>query len=135
MQKLVSMDDDARRQEGVDRRRTFVEEKQRREQERILEEAKSMALVTTEAAKKTAQETIEAARDEALQRIELVTDYDALADRQLVVEAVLENEAAKEDVFSILGRVVKDPAAILASNTSSIPIMITKRFSRIPSRQ
>jgi 3-hydroxybutyryl-CoA dehydrogenase len=74
----------------------------------------------------------EAARDEALQRIELVTDYDALADSQLVVEAVLENEAAKEDVFSILGRVVKDPAAILASNTSSIPIMKLAMASQRP---
>ena len=74
----------------------------------------------------------EAARDEALQRIELVTDYDALADRQLVVEAVLEKEAAKEDVFSILGRVVKDPAAILASNTSSIPIMKLAMASQRP---
>ena len=74
----------------------------------------------------------EAARDEALQRIELVTDYDALADRQLVVEAVLENQAAKEDVFSILGRVVKDPAAILASNTSSIPIMKLAMASQRP---
>lgn len=74
----------------------------------------------------------EAARDEALQRIELVTDYDALADRQLVVEAVLENQAAKEDVFSILGRVVKDPEAILASNTSSIPIMKLAMASQRP---
>jgi 3-hydroxybutyryl-CoA dehydrogenase len=74
----------------------------------------------------------EAARDEALQRIELVTDYDALADRQLVVEAVLEDQAAKEDVFSILGRVVKDPAAILASNTSSIPIMKLAMASQRP---
>jgi 3-hydroxybutyryl-CoA dehydrogenase len=74
----------------------------------------------------------ETARDEALQRIELVTDYDALADRQLVVEAVLENQAAKEDVFSILGRVVKDPAAILASNTSSIPIMKLAMASQRP---
>jgi 3-hydroxybutyryl-CoA dehydrogenase len=65
----------------------------------------------------------EAARDEALRRIDIVTDVDALADRQLVVEAVVEDEAAKEEVFSQLGQVVNDSEAILASNTSSIPIM------------
>src|SRR6185436_2019904 len=46
-----------------------------------------------------------------------------LADRQLVVEAVVEDEAAKVDVFRALDKVVTDDAAILASNTSSIPIM------------
>jgi 3-hydroxybutyryl-CoA dehydrogenase len=63
------------------------------------------------------------AGEEALGRIRWVTDYEELADRQLVVEAVIENEEAKEGVFSILGRVVTDEEAILASNTSSIPIM------------
>ena len=46
-----------------------------------------------------------------------------MADRQLVVEAVVEDEAAKVDVFRTLDEVVTDPEAILASNTSSIPIM------------
>src|SRR6185436_9435543 len=46
-----------------------------------------------------------------------------LADRQLVVEAVVEDEAVKVDVFRALDKVVTDEAAILASNTSSIPIM------------
>ncbi|MET0324760.1 MAG: 3-hydroxybutyryl-CoA dehydrogenase, partial [Ilumatobacteraceae bacterium] len=46
-----------------------------------------------------------------------------LADRQLVVEAVVEDEQSKIDVFRALDDVVTDPAAILASNTSSIPIM------------
>ena len=46
-----------------------------------------------------------------------------MADRQLVVEAVVEDEAAKVDVFRILDEVVTEPEAILASNTSSIPIM------------
>ncbi len=65
----------------------------------------------------------EAARDEALSRIQLSTDYDLLADRQLIVESVIEDEDTKMEVFGLLDRVVKDPAAILASNTSSIPIM------------
>jgi 3-hydroxybutyryl-CoA dehydrogenase len=62
-------------------------------------------------------------RDAALANITFTTDYGELADRQLVVEAVVEDEAMKVDVFTELDRVVTDPAAILASNTSSIPIM------------
>ena len=65
----------------------------------------------------------EAARDAALAKIRVTTDLDELADRQLVVEAVIEDEAAKVDVFRALDKVVTDEAAILASNTSSIPIM------------
>ena len=65
----------------------------------------------------------EAGRDAALERIRLTTDLGDFADRQLVVEAVAENEQIKTDVFTSLDKVVTDPAAIFASNTSSIPIM------------
>jgi 3-hydroxybutyryl-CoA dehydrogenase len=65
----------------------------------------------------------EAERDEALGKISFTTDLADLADRQLVVEAVIEEEQSKVDVFRQLDKVVTDPAAILASNTSSIPIM------------
>jgi 3-hydroxybutyryl-CoA dehydrogenase len=61
--------------------------------------------------------------DDALAVITFTTDYDDLADRQLVVEAVNESEAVKLTVFERLDRVVTDDGAILASNTSSIPIM------------
>lgn len=61
--------------------------------------------------------------DEVLARITPATDLDALADRQLVVEAIVEDEAAKVDLFRTLDRTVTDDRAILASNTSSIPIM------------
>ena len=63
------------------------------------------------------------ARDAALGHIRVTTDLDELADRQLVVEAVVEEETAKVDVFRALDKVVTDEEAILASNTSSIPIM------------
>ncbi len=59
----------------------------------------------------------------AADRIRYATDYAKLADRQLAIEAVMENEEAKERVFSALGKALADPQAILASNTSSIPIM------------
>jgi 3-hydroxybutyryl-CoA dehydrogenase len=65
----------------------------------------------------------EADRDSALERLSFTTGLDELADRQLVIEAVVEDEAAKTDVFRTLDAVVTDPDAVLASNTSSIPIM------------
>jgi 3-hydroxybutyryl-CoA dehydrogenase len=65
----------------------------------------------------------EAGREIALGRIRLTTDMADLADRQLVVEAVVEDEGLKTEVFGLLDKVVEDSAAILASNTSSIPIM------------
>ncbi len=62
------------------------------------------------------------AADEALQRLTFTTDYGELADRDLVVEAVTEQKAAKVAVFERLATVVTNADAILASNTSSIPI-------------
>ncbi|MBI4935322.1 MAG: 3-hydroxybutyryl-CoA dehydrogenase [Actinobacteria bacterium] len=62
-------------------------------------------------------------RDAAIARLEFTTSFADLADRQLVVEAVVEDEQLKTAVFVELDRHVTDPAAILASNTSSIPIM------------
>ena len=64
-----------------------------------------------------------AERDEALARLVTTSEFGALADRQLVVEAVVEDKATKLDVFRRLADVVEDPDAILASNTSSIPIV------------
>ena len=65
----------------------------------------------------------EGERDAAIARVSFTTDYEGLSDRQLVVEAVIEDEALKTDVFRRLDKVVTDPNAILATNTSSIPIM------------
>jgi 3-hydroxybutyryl-CoA dehydrogenase len=62
-------------------------------------------------------------RDEALSRMHFTTDLGTFADRQLVIEAVVENEQAKTEVFTALDKVVEDQEAIFASNTSSIPIM------------
>lgn len=56
-----------------------------------------------------------------LDRLSAVTDLDALADRQLVVEAVAEDEGLKTDVFRRLDAIVA-PDALLTSNTSSIPV-------------
>ncbi len=57
------------------------------------------------------------------ERIRVEHSLEAFADRDLVVEAIVEDEAAKTAVFRELDRIVTNPEAILASNTSSIPIM------------
>ncbi len=59
-------------------------------------------------------------------------DFTRLADRQLVVEAVAEDEAIKIQVFKRLDAVVSDPKAILATNTSSIPIIKLAMATRRP---
>ena len=68
----------------------------------------------------------------ALEALTFTSDVSALADRQLVVEAVTENEAVKTAIFRSLDEVVLDPDAILASNTSSIPIMKLGMATRRP---
>lgn len=60
---------------------------------------------------------------DVLARITVTSDIGALSDRELVIEAILEQEAAKTELFRELDDVVSSSEAILASNTSSIPIM------------
>jgi len=60
--------------------------------------------------------------DDVLEKIRVGTDLDEMADRDLVIEAIVENEAAKVDLFARLDKIVQS-SGILASNTSSIPIM------------
>jgi 3-hydroxybutyryl-CoA dehydrogenase len=61
-------------------------------------------------------------RDAAFARLRFVSDLAAMGDRQLVVEAVVESEAIKREIFAALDDAVSAEDAILASNTSSIPI-------------
>src|SRR5947209_13580547 len=63
--------------------------------------------------------------EEAAATLDLVrftTDLGEFADRQMVLEAVSESETVKFDVFATLDKVLADDA-VMASNTSSIPIM------------
>jgi 3-hydroxybutyryl-CoA dehydrogenase len=62
-------------------------------------------------------------REETLARLSFTTDLADFADRDLVVEAVAEREDIKVEIFATLDRVVTRRDAILASNTSSIPIV------------
>ena len=62
-----------------------------------------------------------AARDALLGRISFADAIDELADRELVIEAIVEDLGAKTAVLAELEAVVTEQA-LLASNTSSIPI-------------
>ena len=62
------------------------------------------------------------AADAALGRLRVVTGIEDLADREVVIEAATENEPVKLALFADLDRTVADRDAVLASNTSSIPI-------------
>ncbi|WP_216588235.1 3-hydroxybutyryl-CoA dehydrogenase [Streptomyces brasiliscabiei] len=61
-------------------------------------------------------------RDAALDRISFTTDVFDLADRQLVIESIAEDKAAKIELFTLLDKALEDPGAILASNTSSLSV-------------
>ncbi len=59
--------------------------------------------------------------DAALARIRTTTDLAAVAEAELVVEAIFEDVDAKRALFADLDRLAR-PGAVLASNTSAIPI-------------
>ena len=59
--------------------------------------------------------------DAARERLLFTTELDALGECQLVVEAIVEDEQAKVELFAALDNAL-DAGTILASNTSSIPI-------------
>jgi 3-hydroxybutyryl-CoA dehydrogenase len=71
-------------------------------------------------------------RDAALERLRVTTDLAALADRDLVIEAATENPAVKAALFAEVDAVVRRPDAILATNTSSIPVIEVARATSRP---
>lgn len=76
----------------------------------------------------------EADRDAAVARLAFTTSLADMADRQLTIEAIVEDENVKAKVFAELDRVITDPDAVLASNTSSIPIMKIAAATQNPQR-
>ena len=75
----------------------------------------------------------ESARQEALGRITGTTNYQDLAETDLVIEAVVEDPAAKRDVFHRLDELTR-PEIVLASNTSSIPIVELASATKRPDK-
>ncbi|NNC40846.1 MAG: 3-hydroxybutyryl-CoA dehydrogenase [Acidimicrobiia bacterium] len=72
--------------------------------------------------------------DEIAARISTTLSYEDLADVDLVIETVAEDKGIKREVFGELDRICK-PEAILATNTSTLPVtelaMATKRPSSV----
>jgi 3-hydroxybutyryl-CoA dehydrogenase len=73
----------------------------------------------------------EATRDEVLGRVTASTELDDLAEADLVIEAVVEHLGVKRALFSALGEIVK-PGAVLATTTSSLPVIECARASERP---
>ena len=100
------------------------------------------------AAARAAQQRVERSMDKAVRsgrlsgddqqaavaRLRYVTDFEAFADRDLVIEAAVEDETLKTEIFRTLGKVTADGHCLLASNTSSIPIMKLAAVTEQPER-
>ncbi|MGY4099932.1 3-hydroxybutyryl-CoA dehydrogenase [Nocardia sp. R16R-3T] len=71
--------------------------------------------------------------DAARARITVTTSIDDFADRELVIEAAPEIESLKADFFTKLDAIVS-PETILATNTSSIPVIRLANATADPGR-
>ncbi|WP_018024479.1 3-hydroxybutyryl-CoA dehydrogenase [Corynebacterium ulceribovis] len=80
------------------------------------------------------QKISEADRDAALNCITWTTDLADFSDRQLVIEAIIENPEIKADVFRQLDEAVTDPDAALCTNTSSLPVQSIAAATSKPER-
>jgi len=75
----------------------------------------------------------QAAMDETLARVSGTTELKDLAESDLVIEAIVEDEDIKKQVWRELDSIVKADA-IFASNTSSIPITLLAAQTQRPTR-
>jgi len=95
---------------------------------------KGKAGIAKRLARAVEKEQISAADgDAARDRIEPKSDYAAFADADIVIEAATEREPVKRAIFAEVGKVMKADA-ILASNTSSIPITRLAQATPDPAR-
>jgi len=95
---------------------------------------KGRAGIAKQLDRQVAKEKIDAAtRDAILGRIEPVESVSAMRDCGLVIEAATEREGVKRQIFADVGAVMKADA-ILASNTSSIPITRLAQAAPDPAR-
>src|SRR3954467_8677594 len=104
-----------------------------REVDDVAAESASRRLTKSLGRAERAGKLSEADRGASLSRLTFTTELSDLADRDVVVEAVVEDEAEKSAVFSALGKIVS-PDCLLASNTSSIPIMKLASVTAHPER-
>ena len=79
------------------------------------------------------EKTTEVERDRTLKQLRFVTDLSELTDCDLFIEAVVEDLAVKNDLWSQLNGIAR-PDAIFASNTSSLTIIAMATASGRPDR-
>ena len=95
---------------------------------------KALATISGSMDRMIKKETLtDAQKMEALVRISMARDLAPLAECDLLIEAVTENEALKLEVFNKLDAVAR-PDAILASNTSSLSITKLAAATRRPAQ-
>jgi 3-hydroxybutyryl-CoA dehydrogenase len=95
---------------------------------------KGMAAIERSLARMVDKQTVSADdRDAGLARITTTTDLDAAAEADLAVEAVFEEIEAKHAVFRDLDRLANENA-VLATNTSAIPITTIASVTQRPER-
>ena len=75
----------------------------------------------------------EAAAAETLQRLTFTEDLSRFSDRELVIEAVFEDEAVKAEIYRALDPVLPEDC-LIASNTSSISISVLASYWSEPRR-
>ncbi|MFT4087348.1 MAG: 3-hydroxybutyryl-CoA dehydrogenase [Gordonia sp. (in: high G+C Gram-positive bacteria)] len=105
---------------------------------RVLERAEAVDAAQERIAKSLARgvkagKLSEADADAALKRVTVTTDIDSFADCELVVEAMPEIESLKLEYFHKLDEIVREDA-ILATNTSSIPVIRLANATKHPQR-
>jgi 3-hydroxybutyryl-CoA dehydrogenase len=94
----------------------------------VLEADESRASRSREAVTKSLERGVRAGklgesdREEALERLAFTTALDDLDGADAAIEAIIEDETAKREMFKKLDELLPD-ASFLASNTSSVPIM------------
>ncbi len=101
-------------------------------EERFLEKARTTIAANLEREVAKGKRTA-AQKQEALGRISTTTDLSRLSAAEIVIEAIVESEAAKRDLFGKLDGICP-PETLLASNTSSISITRLAAATRRPDR-
>jgi 3-hydroxybutyryl-CoA dehydrogenase len=71
--------------------------------------------------------------DAALARLDVTTELERIADADIVIEAIFEDAAQKIEMFTRIDKIAS-PTAVLASNTSTIPLVLMAAATSTPER-
>ena len=97
--------------------------------------ARGLNSIESSLARFVAKDRIEAAvAESALKSITTTTELDAASEADIVVEAVYEKIEIKTELFATLDALATNPATVLASNTSAIPITAIAAATQNPER-